>query len=355
MHDDDDDLIKAFAELGVINPHLDEIIEDDAKLSDIPEKVSVSDLTSVGKMLNKDIKLAGATLGNREARFLVDGYYMLQANRIRAGNQVRDLTKHLEPSEFVKWFMNQSNSLEDQIKMALGPFAKASPAGEWAMAQKGIGPVISAGLLANISVEEYPQIYKDKAGKEQQHPKAGQIMTPTASHLWSFCGLNPNAKWEAGKKRPWNATLKVLSWKIGHSFVLQSSREGAFYGQVYAKRKALEIARNNAGDNKETAAATLKAKKFKPSPTKTAYEAGVLPDGRIDLRASRYAAKLFLAHFHTVLFQSTHGRLPPNPYILSQPGNGHTHYIPPPGWVGGKVIVPKPVKAKAKVDVPWDE
>ena len=36
-----------------------------------------------------------------------------------------------------------------------------------------------------------------------------------------------------GKKRPCNASLKALSWKIGKSFVLTASNSDNFYGKLY--------------------------------------------------------------------------------------------------------------------------
>ena len=47
--------------------------------------------------------------------------------------------------------------------------------------------------------------------------------TTTAGKLWAFAGLNPEVKWEAGQKRPWNARLKMLLvYKAGESFIKQS-------------------------------------------------------------------------------------------------------------------------------------
>lgn len=282
---------------------------EDFDPASIPDNFTSDQLLPVEKLLAKDLRKAGAILERREARFLVDSYYLLQGNRIRAAHQARQLTAGGEPNEFVQWIVAQSNSLEDQIKSALGPFAKAHVAGQWALSQKGVGPVIAAGLLANINIEK----------------------TPTASNLWSFSGLNPDMKWEAGQKRPYNASLKVLAWKIGHSFVMQSNREGAVYGADYKERKAFEVARNESGGNAGIAAETLARKRFKASPTLTAYQAGKLPDGRIDLRAIRHAAKLFLSHFHHVLYEVHYGRKPPNPYVTDHV-KGHPHYVPPPNW-----------------------
>jgi hypothetical protein len=53
------------------------------------------------------------------------------------------------------------------------------------------------------------------------------------------------------------------------------------------------------------------------------YEAGRLPPGRIDLRATRYATKQFLSDLHAVWWQIETGEKPPKPYPISH--LGHTH------------------------------
>ena len=57
--------------------------------------------------LSKDLKAAAVTLSDDEARFLVDSYYQMQANRIRADNQVRSLAKEEAPHEILSWFAAQ--------------------------------------------------------------------------------------------------------------------------------------------------------------------------------------------------------------------------------------------------------
>ena len=37
---------------------------------------------------------------------------------------------------------------------------------------------------------------------------------PYAGNIFSFAGLNPKRKWEKGERRPWNADLKKIIWKI---------------------------------------------------------------------------------------------------------------------------------------------
>ena len=143
--------------------------------------------------------------------------------------------------------------------------------------------------------------------------------------------MNPGQEWGKGEKRPWNASLKTLCWKIGESFVKVSGNEKSFYGKIYAERKQNEIARNEAGEFKEQAA--LKLQKFKIGKDTDAYAAyitGKLPPAHIHARAKRWTVKMFLSHLHEIWFTDEYGVAPPKPYAIVH--LGHAHYIePPPG------------------------
>ena len=256
----------------------------------------------------KDLVRAAAELSLSDARFAVDLYYQVQDYRKATANQQRAAAEGEEPRDLIDWSVESFQTIEDVIRSGLAKFAAAQSLGQWALAQHGIGPVITAGLLAHIDIAK----------------------APTAGHIWSFAGLSPHQKWEKGQQRPWNARLKVLCWKIGDSFVKQSGSDKCFYGRFYRERKAIEVARNEAGEYREIAERTLTEKKFKQSDTRKAYEEGRLPDGRIDMRARRWAVKLFLAHYHHVGYELLHGEPPPRPYVLAH--GGHAHFIPPPGW-----------------------
>jgi hypothetical protein len=270
------------------------------------------DLESIMK-LSKDLKEASKTLGRDEARFLVDAYYMIQEDRKRSFNQERSLEKDKEPHAILTWFANQSQLLEKQIAMALDYYSSTQPEAQWARAQVGIGPIISAGLLAHIDLE----------------------FTTTATKLWRFAGLDPTSKWEKGQKRPWNASLKTLCWKAGESFVKTCNNEQSFYGPVYTKYKAKVIQRNEAGEFAERSASILAAKKIKKeTEAYKAYSVGKLPPAHVHAMARRYAVKLFLSHYLEVA-QRAHGIEPATPYIIAI--GGHHDYIPPPP---GVVITP---------------
>jgi hypothetical protein len=117
-------------------------------------------------------------------------------------------------------------------------------------------------------------------------------------------------------------------WRISDSFVKQSGSEDCFYGQIYRDRKAKEVERDNNGANAEEAARTLATRNIQAQNTRSYYEAGYLPPGRLDLRARRYAVKLFLSHYWTVAYREQYGVEPPMPYAIEH--LGHSHYIAPP-------------------------
>ena len=52
--------------------------------------------------LSRDLARAGSELTEQEARFLVDGYYIIQDGRKRANNQLSSMKT--EPHELLTWF-----------------------------------------------------------------------------------------------------------------------------------------------------------------------------------------------------------------------------------------------------------
>lgn len=257
-----------------------------------------------------DIRTATLTLDKGEIRYLVQSYYQVQDYRKAAANMARSLSKDEKPCELVTWLADSQGRIENDIKLSLEVYAMNDPTGDWALNQHGIGPVITAGLLAHIDIHR----------------------APTVGHIWSFAGLNPSAVWSKGQKRPWNAALKTLCWKIGDSFVKTHNSPKCVYGPIYAARKKVEVAKNEAGEFAEQAAATLAAKKIQDKATRESYEAGRLPAGRIDLRARRVAVKLFLSHFHDVMMWNELGRRAPKPYAFDHMGHAHMIECPNPPW-----------------------
>jgi hypothetical protein len=258
--------------------------------------------------LTADLRSASTELGRSEARFLVDSYYSMQDQRKALSNELRALYKSDEPHDTVAFFSAQFELLENEIKKALDAYSDSDQLGRWARSQYGVGPVITAGLLAHIDISR----------------------ARTAGAIWRYAGLDPSSKWEKGQKRPWNAHLKVLCWKLGDSFKKFHNQDECFYGKLYEQRKTFEVERDEAGGNAATAKNTLEERNIRDKATKETYEAGHLPAGRLDLRAMRWAVKIFLAHYQEVGWTIATGTPPPDPYPISH--LGHAHRIMPPNW-----------------------
>ena len=272
----------------------------------------VTPFTPLDRM-TRDQRAAAATLGDDEARFLVDSYYIVQKSRLRCEGQIRALIGTAEPHDILRYFAAQFDLVEGQIKGALDRYSLGHPVGRWSRSIVGIGPVIGAGLLAHIDIEQ----------------------APTAGHIWRFAGLDPTVKWGKGKKRPWNASLKVLCWHAGESFVKFHNHEDDVYGKLYVERKARELARNAEGKFHAQAVQRCNELDRLGKTQSEAYKwyAGhytakgvfigngggqpMLPPGHIHERAKRWAVKLFLAHYHEVAYRHRYDKAPPVPYPIA--------------------------------------
>ncbi len=345
-----------------------EIAEFDAE----EENIFLEGLDPLTK-LDMDLRDASRMLSQREVRYLVDLYYQCQEYRIATGNQNRALKALQEPNQLILWALENFKTLEKNIARVMDKYTLTTLTGRWMRSITGIGPVISAGLLGHIEIEK----------------------APTAGQVWRYAGLDPSVEWigtekatdlvnktvgsgrvavttehvaqcaqavnrnfknilrqvqdEDGKltkkalvgtlaKRPWNAKLKTLCWKMGECFVKVKNNPKDFYGKVYDERKAYEAAKNEAGDYRDQAHRKLERFNITAQPTRGIYESGMLPPGQLHERAKRYAVKLFLSHMHHVLHVEKIGFLPPppRPYIIEH--GGHTHIIPVPDPAG---LLPK--------------
>jgi len=323
----------------------------------IPDTILDTGMTK----LNKDIKLAATTLNAQEARFLVDQYYSMQKQRIGNGQRALALSKTAEPNLVFSYLGDNFQLLEDQVKKTLEEYAKSRYIGRYMMSIRGIGPVIAAGLIAYI----------------------GDITAcPTVGHIWAYGGVDPKRHWigataaervfkeesartsdlheiaramceeigsseekffqqienaggftkenviSVGSRRPWNAKLKVLLWKIGQSFLKQPADQ-CIYRKIYDERKAYEQGKNARGEYAQTAADLLAAKNY--GKTTEAYKAmieGRLSDGHIHARACRYAMKFFLSHVHKVWWEHETKTPAPAPFAIAHLGHAHFRDAP---------------------------
>lgn len=127
-----------------------------------------------------------------EARESVDYYYQLQDDRIRAKGRQRAFGEGREPHELITWLGDNTAFLEVQIRKGLDAYASSDFAGKWAMSVCGIGPVIRRTSC--------PYRYG------------------TLSDRWAYLLIRRDCprRQEVGEgaEGPFNAKLKVLTWKI---------------------------------------------------------------------------------------------------------------------------------------------
>ena len=332
-------------------------------------------LELIGRMTKDILKNIGsdpALMTKDEIRFLVSSYYGVQDLRKLLGNRIGALKKQDEAASMFAFVLNGVQTTEKNIQVMLATASGGRQIGQWAESIRGIGPVISAGLLAHIDITK----------------------APTVGHIWRFAGLDPTLDWlgrekssklikdltgstggvvteeqfaqiatEANRKadtlmeqvqrfadstgkgdyhtkdniiktlskRPYNAELKLIAWKAGESFVKVSNHELDVYGHVYASRKMWETQNNEAGKYAEQAAVKLE-RVGRSTDAYKSYVLGKLPPAHLHARAKRYAVKLFLSHWHHVAYELEYGTPPPKPYILDRPNSGHTDFIAPPNW-----------------------
>lgn len=250
-------------------------------------------------LATKDIKEAAQKLTADEARYLVDLYYQIQDFRKATGNQLLAVSKTGEPSSLINGTFTSMQRVENRIKKGLDYYSDSIALGQWAKSVVGIGPVIASGLLAHIDINK----------------------ATSAAHIWRFAGLDPTLEWKAGQKRPFNARLKTLCWKIGESFVKVSGNPESLYGRLYLQRKALEQQRNERLELADQAQDKLK--KFKIGKNTDAYKSysiGKLPPAHIHARAKRWAVKVFLCHYFEEGCR-LEGREPPTIYSIAMLGH----------------------------------
>jgi len=254
------------------------------------------------KTLNReDLRKVGKIFA-AELRLLVSNYYQVQEMRKRMDMQLRHLGDRqvldislAGPDIFGGW--------EEDIAKSFKKALRDDPVACWVMAQRGIGHIIAAGLLAHIDITR----------------------AQTAGHIWRFAGLDPSMKWAKGQKRPYNAELKQICWHAGQCFMKQSNDPDCFYGKLYREKKREYIARNEAGGFAE------KAKVYQgvsDKDNKALLAKGMVPAAYIDNCARRFAVKIFLSHLHTVLYWNEYRKVPPLPYAVSILGHAHEIGIP---------------------------
>ena len=125
-------------------------------------------------------------------------------------------------------------------------------------------------------------------------------------------------------KPPYNTKAKTITYQIIDNIIRKGTSK---YATLYRKRKAYEVANNEAGYYVNEARNQLRKKNYESETAKTCLTQGKLTPAHIDRRARRYVAKIFLSHYFELLWIEKYGKLPKLAPVFSD-GN-HYHYIMP--------------------------
>lgn len=141
-------------------------------------------------------------------RAIIESYYDTQDRRIEVENQIRSIEQGKAEGDNI--FLQESvlarlKLIEEDTEKRMLQYLKEYPIyREFLKEVKGVGPIISAGLISWI---EKPDKFA------------------TMSKLWCYAGLAVDqetgkaVKRTKGQKINWNPRMKVLCWKIGEAFV----------------------------------------------------------------------------------------------------------------------------------------
>lgn len=252
--------------------------------------------------LSKEQVLLAKNLSLPGVRMTVSNYYRAQAGRKQADMQLRHLGDRPDPGGILEHYSNTMAHLEADMEKELLVFARNHPVGKWLLAIHGIGPVITAGMLAYVNIE----------------------IAQTAGQIWRFAGLDPAVKWERGQKRPWCAAMKQIMWHAGQCFMRSHTSDKSYYGKLYKEKKNELEAKNEARHWAE------RCKTFvtQSADVKKCLADGKLPPFIIDAMARRWAVKIFISHFHAVYYWSHWKKAPPKPYAIAILGHAHEIRIP---------------------------
>ena len=145
---------------------------------------------TLARILKLDVMRAARLVTHDQLRFLVDYYYIKQKDRQSLKSQYEALHAAHKPAEVIYWWFLRAWRTENDLRKLLDLYTNEEPTGLglWTKAIYGLGPVISAGLLAYIDITR----------------------APTVGHIWAFGGYDPTMKWY-GREESVNIVQAVMA------------------------------------------------------------------------------------------------------------------------------------------------
>lgn len=242
------------------------------------------------------------------------------------------------------------------MKRAMEIYVDQTVPGRWAIETPGIGPLIASSLIAYIDIRkcgDNPQKIWRYAGLDptsrwvtyaelDPNIAATKLLygkNLTDEHVKWLCNLfnkkhdlvinrairygHGNLTWKSLRSslatKPWNQEFKTVCYYLGKGIRLRNNTPGFIYGQLYRQRREYEYKINAELGYEKQALTIYKNTPWidrSPESVCSTYKSGMLPGFHIEHRARKWVTKIFLVHFHQVLYYESHGVMPPKPYIL---------------------------------------
>ena len=247
-------------------------------------------MTELKKKTQRD-KLAKLPLPFLKHYFHV--HYDVQKVRIAAVSRLQQVGEVMGID--FKFLIQQEKQIRDYLDYQT---EKIKVCREWLKPKKGIGPLLSAGLVSILDIHKAP------------HP----------SSFWKYCGLHvvdgKSVKRVRGRKLDFNPDARTLAWKIADSFVKQRT---PVYRDIYDRRRPIEEKKLNypIGNVKACPEYTecLRKRKEKAKRTGRPMKPAACRK-HIYRRACRVMVKRFLLDFWTV-WRRMEGLPPSEPYAVA--------------------------------------
>jgi len=300
--------------------------------------------------IGEDVRVAALDMTIPEARYVFKDYMNLQKYQQSTKAHVRQLEKESTPNTTMKFIANNTTYIRKyQFSEIFDIWTDKFPEARWVKSINGLGPAVAAGLICYCDFDKAhnSSSFWQWAGltpkSRQITKKAADKLIVSAMDLYGDEQLtDDHIKWictqadydyasfhkfcrKKGQPYNWNKLYIALvipkfsfdfhrvCIMIGNLVIKQKN----LYHDLYVYRRAWEEAKNESGEYASRAAAQLRRYDYKPwKDTYKIYSAGYLPPGHIIARSKRWAVKIFLAHYYSVIYYIRNGEVPYDAYAL---------------------------------------
>lgn len=296
-------------------------------------------ITNLTNSVQEDLK----TLSGKELKTLFSFYRTYQLARIRLLNQLGAIlaTSHIQ-SKTLAYLANNMIAMEGRIAKIMSLWAENHPVCKWAMSINGIGGIMASTFVGYLNLDK----------------------CKCAAQFWKYAGLSPDSKRVKGEKFNWSADLKMACYLLGDLIVKRGKprpekyrekiqkwneehpdnpkritredwqqvcedwqSDSNLYCRLYWSRKEYETKLNEERAYADQAKALLAERRYTNPDDIAVLKSGKLKASHINMRARRYAVKMFLAHLFEFSWEAKYGWAP-TPYAVAH--LDHREVIPIP-------------------------